>query len=408
MGSMPTADWKRSRLVRVAVAAAATFAAGTALPAGTGGAAVRTKPVPARQAGHAAGHAAQTGSPASNAKRELGALRRAFGSSHGLLTDMHPRRHPYTTLWPDSQALNAAIAVNALDYTRANLTYTHSAIQSLSRYWDPHSSPPGYDSSVRPPLGPGGPKFYDDNMWIGLDLLQQYRLTHNPVLLAQAEKLFTFVKHGWDNNPANAFPGGVFWTQKAGNHDRNTVTTAGGAQFAFELYLITGRSDYFNWAQAMSQWVDMNLKSPDGLYWDHVDLQGGVNRMQWSYNQGLMIGVKTLNYMVTGNSAALFEAQSIAQTALATDGINSQPVAFDARFFQSLMLLNAVAPNPAYLQALLAYDAHLQSRTNRRTGLLGSRGPLKLLSQAAAVEVNAYLAMTNEGIARRWIPRSLH
>ena len=35
-----------------------------------------------------------------------------------------------------------------------------------------------FDGTVAPPAGPGGTKYYDDNDWVGIELVRMYQLTH--------------------------------------------------------------------------------------------------------------------------------------------------------------------------------------------------------------------------------------
>src|SRR5262249_11886120 len=122
----------------------------------------------------------------------------------------------------------------------------------------------------------------------------------------------------WDASPAHPCSGGVFWTAAAGNRDRNTVTTANGALVALRLYAATGRQAYRVWARRMAAWLDRCLLSPDGLYWDHIALDGTVDRAEWSYNQGAVIGIDTELYLTTHDRAALARAEQLADAALAS------------------------------------------------------------------------------------------
>src|SRR4029079_18905729 len=67
------------------------------------------------------------------------------------------------------------------------------------------------------------------------------------------------------------------------------VSTAGAAVVALRLFQVTGDGAYRAWADRMVSGFDAALRDPaDGLYWDHVDAAGNIERTKWSYNQGLM------------------------------------------------------------------------------------------------------------------------
>ena len=98
------------------------------------------------------------------------------------------------------------------------------SLAQLERYWDPRGDPPAYSSDVRG-TRMGGDRYYDDNAWIGLALVQLERMLPGSGFLDRAEALFHFAVSGWDPR-AVPHPGGVFWVEQgwglgARNHDRN-------------------------------------------------------------------------------------------------------------------------------------------------------------------------------------------
>jgi hypothetical protein len=78
-----------------------------------------------------------------------------------------------------------------------------------------------------------------------------------------------------------------------------------------------------------------------GLYWDKLRGDGTVDRAQWSYNQGSMVGLNVLlARRGPGGPAYLARAEAIARRALAhyaSAGYDSQPAAFNAIFFRNLL-----------------------------------------------------------------------
>ena len=113
----------------------------------------------------------------------------------------------YSFLWPFSQALAATISLDEIPSLKA--TYTNEVgarLTGLQLYWDTDNSEepegtfastlPAYDASSAPPTGPGGTKFYDDNEWVGLELVRVYKLLGDAAALEQAKQILAFVEGG--------------------------------------------------------------------------------------------------------------------------------------------------------------------------------------------------------------------
>lgn len=120
--------------------------------------------------------------------------------------------------------------------------------------------------------------------------MRAYDITHDPSLLTRAEQLSAFIDSGWDTNPRHPCPGGVPFSNAAGNTDRDVVTNAPAAELALQLYGATHSSSYLDFARTAYAWVRRCLLPPSGLYYDHVRVDGSVDQTLWSYNQGTMIG----------------------------------------------------------------------------------------------------------------------
>lgn len=318
------------------------------------------------------------------------ALKQHFEAGHGLLLEEYPntQKNPYSYVWPYSQA---AIGVENLagipEVGAAYESEVRRRMATYGMYWNPHADPPGYDSYVRPPFGPGGDHFYDDNEWIALQYVQNYKRTGNSASLSKAKQIFELIVHGWHTE------GGVFWTRAPWNQDRNTVSNGPGAELGLHLHLITRESDYLTWAKRMFEWADCHLLAPNGLYWDHVDQAGTIEKTQWSYNQGVMLGAATLLFKATAKREYLDKAKAIASAAMA-EPFWQQPARFNAIFFKNLLILDEVAHDPAYRETMRTYaDRAYDEVRDPGTGLYHFvDGPVQLLEQSAPVQINALLA----------------
>jgi uncharacterized protein YyaL (SSP411 family) len=295
--------------------------------------------------------------------------------------------------WPYSQALAATIAM--ADVPRRGRLYVSEAAERVSGLATYLGASGAYTSGV----GRSGDVYYDDNEWIALDLLHWYRLRNAPRALAQARRVFMIVVAAWDSDPTRACPGGIPWTNAAGNDDRNTVTTATGALLGLRLYEVTDDASQLAWSKQMLTWVSSCLLAPDGLYWDHLGPDGARDETHWSYNQGTAIGANVLLYRLTGDATALQRAERLADASLEyfdrTPG-GKEPPYFLAIFFRNLLDLAAVDGNADYRAEAQEYaDAAWDVAHDPKTGLFRFHGPqpVRLLEQAAMVQIYASLSL---------------
>jgi hypothetical protein len=326
-----------------------------------------------------------------DAQRDLARARDAYAAlqkyfaTGGVYSDAYPPTGP-SSAWSWSQTVAGTIALAQVE--PGYRTDLRQQLTSLDLYWSTDAFTP-YPGT--------GSKYYDDNEWLGQDLVRAARMLGDPPALDRARQLFAFVTTGWDSASGDACPGGVFWTQDPRDSDRNTVSTANGAVLAIALYQTTGDPSYLRWGRTMTAWVDACLRGADGLYWDHLSQSGQVDRTVWSYNQGAMIAANVGLYEATGDVSYVVRAAAIAQAALArysrTDFAGERTF-FVAIFFRDLKVLDAVAPDASYATAAQRYaDACWENVRDSQTGLYpDTSGRTTLLDQAAMVDLFAQLA----------------
>ena len=340
----------------------------------------------------------------SRALTALSALEKHFAvaDGSGLYREHYPAGagdRPYSYEWPYSQIHIAALDLTVVSPRSESVYAARAAAQE--RYWAAGGTTglPGYDSYPVAPHGAGGDMFYDDNEWVGLAKVQRYLQTGDAAALARAKQIFALVESGWDTDSSHSAPGGVFWTQADWSHDRNTVSNMPGAELGLRLYQITGKRRYLDSALRFYNWTNTYLWSPGGLYWDHLDLHGTVEKTLWSYNQGVPVGVNVLLYQVTHDRKYLRRAERIADAAYTyyiTQGrLYGQPIFFNSIFFKNLLLLESVSGSGRYRQAMARYADHVWS-ANRdpETNLVhfDAAGGTQAIEQAALVQIYAVLA----------------
>ena len=370
--------------------------------------------VPLSAPAQAAGPDASGQRWARRAERTYDALRAHFATSHGLYREQYPvdtADREYSFEWPFSQAHVAALDLTGMagvGRRYRDALAAHRRAQQL--YWSSSGSTglPGFASYVMPPYGGGGDFFYDDNEWVALADLQHHAMYGDRASVREAGQLFDLVVSGWDSDDRHAAPGGVFWTQAPWSSDRNTVSNMPGAQVGLRLYQLTGRRYHLDWSLRMYSWTNRHLQRRDGLFHDHLDLEGTVEKTIWSYNQGVPVSVNTLLYEITGRRRYLDEAVRIADAALrfyARDGddgqtkLDGQPPFFNSIFFKNLLRLESITGGRRRQRAMEGYAERMwDTKRDPDSGLFTFgddaevAGRTQMIEQAAMVQILAVLA----------------
>jgi hypothetical protein len=308
----------------------------------------------------------------------------------------------YAFQWPFARAMTATAALARVP--GAALRYRLDLLdqyEGIEWYWDPYWEPPAYASAVLAPWGGGGDRYYDDNNWIGLALLDVYRLTGDTTALKRAREVFAFVVSGWQDNPYIPASGGVRWIDAWWNWDRNTISTAPAAMLALQLAELTTdpdeRREYVDWARRLYGWVQREMRDDaTGLYYDRITWAGDITRDINVDNQGAMIGAGVLFYRLTGDTRYLEEALATARAILAFHGgdwVQGAPPKYVIVLFQGLELLSDHVRDPALVEPIQRYaDQRWETQRDSRTSLFTTTEPLMLIDQAALVEIYAMLA----------------
>lgn len=418
------------RAARMAVLAVLTafalLASVTNALAGSGGTSTTRPASPRSRHAHARKAnkrlAAEIRRDAARASAAYQAMQNAYfiPGSGGLYTG-----EPYSFLWPFSQAFAATVSLYEIPHmARAAVAkYTRETqvrLSGLEKYWGPAGQTlPGQpteeeEEEAEPPeegdnfvttmpsfngnvVPPGGISYYDDNEWVGLELVRLYKRTHEPALLERAEQVMAFVMAGWQTNPKLACPGGIPFSDSPDNPDRNTITDGPATELGVQLYRITGNSSYLQFAETAYQWVRTCLLEPSSMYADHIRTHGAIVEKLWSYTQGVMIGAGTMLYQATGNATYLGEARQTAKAALAyftLPRLLEESPFFPSVYFRNLMYLDSITRDPPGRKLAQAYADHAWAYQRTKGNLLvfGTPPASELLWQAAIVQIEALLS----------------
>ncbi len=214
-------------------------------------------------------------------------------------------------LWPTSGVFSG---VNALLNATGDKQYLNllekRILPGLEQYYDSLRRPSCYQSYIA--SAGKSDRYYDDNIWLALDLCETYILTGRPQYLNKSIKTWQFVYSGWDDK----LGGGIYWCEQK-KQSKNTCSNAPAAVLSFKLFEATKDSSYFKWGLRIYNWTKMNLQdSTDYLYFDNKSLTGSISKRKYTYNSGQMLQASAMLYKLTGNKAYLEEAQRIAKSAI--------------------------------------------------------------------------------------------
>lgn len=313
----------------------------------------------------------------------------------------------YAYLWPFSGTLSAANALFECTGDTAYLDWIDSRIlPGLQAYYDDSRQPAAYASYIRS-QGPSD-RFYDDNIWLGIDFAELYLHSGNRTYLDKATEIWAFVASGQDS----LLGGGVYWCEQK-KESKNTCSNAPAAVFALRLFEATDDSAYFRQGKEWYAWTKKWLQDPDDdLYWDNVNLDGKVDKRKYPYNSGQMLQAAVLLYRVTGDRCYLADAQRIAESGydfffeefIGTDGKSRKLLKRSNNWFIAVLLrgyiqLFGADGNRAYLDAFSENLDYAWKHAKSAEGLFGQEwrnvkheSRRWLLDQAAMVEMYARIA----------------
>jgi hypothetical protein len=263
--------------------------------------------------------------------------------AHGL------HRSRPSNAWPLSQVLHATALLRAIGVPAP----FRPLLATLRRYHsgDGFTAAPG-----------GGPRFYDDNAWLGLAAAQGGEVELARVALG-------FVEQGWSSG------GGVRWREDL----RSVHACSTGAAGLLALAVGPPSSGAAGRAERALAFLEGPLRRPDGLVADHLDAEGRLEPTVWSYNQGLAIG---LHVELAARGRPVGDLGRAAELAAATlqhfahdDALWRQPVAFNAVLLRLLLRLHAADGDPRWPQVVDDYlERAWTSARDPETGLFTASG----------------------------------
>ena len=186
-------------------------------------------------------------------------------------------------------------------------SYLNKVLPGLEEYFDTRREPFAYSSYIS--SQPLSDRFYDDNVWLGIDFTDSYRMTGKQAYLEKAKLIWKFILSGKDD----VLGGGIYWCEQK-KESKNTCSNAPGAVFALKLFQATQDDAYLKEGKELYEWTKKNLEdSKDHLYFDNISLNKKIGRAKFAYNSGQMMQAAALLYQITKQKSYLEDAQNIAE-----------------------------------------------------------------------------------------------
>ena len=234
-----------------------------------------------------------------------------------------PEQQDIAFAWPYMQTLSMCLRLLSLGGDTDDVRQTYGQLLDGLEYYRgmrfdylAYCSVRGYDVGTA-----AGDFFYDDNLWVALELLNAYELLGDDEYLEKAESVAEFVRSGWDEDI-----GGIYW-QENEKFTRNTCSNAPSVVLFVRLYGHTEKEEYLQFARDIYSFVYNNLRDTDNTMWDSIAVErdsdgnksnGAINTTKWSYNTGMMISAAVHLYDATAEERYLNQAKRFAQAGFET------------------------------------------------------------------------------------------
>jgi DUF1680 family protein len=307
-------------------------------------------------------------------------------------------------VWDASIQLGALCAAARVE-PREYLPQVKAYAVALRTYRTTYHDRPGLD--VNPPPKPAD-RYYDDNAWISLALLEAYELTHDPKDLALASDAYNFATSGEDD----ALGGGIYWHEDQ-TKSKNACSSGPVMLAAMRLHKLTGEKKCLDTTKRLYEWTRKNLQDDDGLIFDSIAVPAGtVERAKFTYNSATLIRAACLLYGATRDKAYLDEARRVARAAerrfvRAEDGVITGSGKLGVKLVEAFLELYEVDHDEHWRQVVGRCLASVRGHRNAagwypqdwQSGPPAGDRPVRLIDQSAPAR--AFWVAAEHGVELR-------
>lgn len=265
----------------------------------------------------------------------------------------------------------------------------------------PARQPAGYASYTK--FSPAPDRFYDDNIWIGIDFTDLFIASGDKEFLKRAEKVWYFVVSGRDDVMGD----GIYWCEQRKN-SKNTCSNAPAAVFGLKLYAATHNKKYLSAGKELYEWTRKVLyDSEERLYSDNIGINGKTDRAKYSYNSGQMLQAASLLYKFTSDEKYKQEADTLAgacaerffvRNEKGEQRVKMHDVWFDAVLLRGFAEYSDLNPQSTYADVYRKTLEELWNNSRTDAGVIdfsrtsGKDRAFWLLGECGAAEIMAQLA----------------
>jgi hypothetical protein len=292
-------------------------------------------------------------------------------------------------IWDASIQLGALCSAARQD-PRTYLPQVRAYATALRTYRTTYNNRPALDVNP-PPKKPD--RYYDDNAWICLSLLEAYDLTKDPADLKLATEAYDFLLSGEDTNTLG---GGIYWHEDQ-TKSKNACSSGPAMLCALAFHKLTNEPRYLDTAKRLYDWTRAHLQDTDGLVFDSIAVpSGNVNRARFTYNSATLIRAAAILHRVTGEQAYLDEARRVARAAEARfvrkdDGVISGSGKLGVKLVEAFLELHVTDHDDHWRQLVGRCLASLHAKRNARGAYPDQwqypppqeAAPIRLIDQAA-------------------------
>lgn len=320
-------------------------------------------------------------------------------------TEQASQQKKYAYLWPFSGSFSAVNALMELPKKKREFQniLDQKVLVGLAGYRDQKRLPVGYASYLN--NAPVSDRFYDDNIWLGIDFTDSYLSTKKQDYLTKAKEVWAFVMSGEDD----LLGGGIYWCEQK-KESKNACSNAPASVFALKMYEATKDNHYLEEGRRLYHWTKEKLEDPnDGLFWDNMSLNGHIDKAKYSYNSGQMLQAAALLYRLTQEKQYLMDAQKLGEACYSyffqdVTGQEFKLLKNSNLWFHAVMMRGFISlfeqdHNPKYLAVFANNLQYAWNHMRDEKGLFYTDWTLKdrketkgLLDQCAFVEMYARLA----------------